>query len=79
MSAYVETDHDRWAEMQARQCDKTADALEISVRGWLAKGESSYVLGSALVCAVKAETWREAAANLRRPAEIGRERAEMRG
>lgn len=77
MAGYVETDRDRWAEVEARQCIKVAEALESNVAGWLAGGNHAESFHRAEICMIKATTWREMADSLRRPAAIGRERAEL--
>jgi len=55
-----------WAEMEARQCEKNAAELDKGVAGWMIhpNGDALY---RASICAIKAETWREIARNLRQP------------
>lgn len=67
-------ERERWAEQQARQFDKTADALGKSADEWKAKDAHPSNMHMSLVCALKAETWREAARSLRQPYGVRIER-----
>jgi hypothetical protein len=75
MAEYVETDRDRWAELEAQACIRTAEAFEQNGRFWKDKPLHSTSAEMIMRCAIKAETWREIAARLRQPAAIGREMA----
>lgn len=68
------TPHDEWAEQEARQFDKIAEAIESNIEGWQKRGNHPDSLHSATVCAIKAETWKEAARLLRQPYAIAQER-----
>ena len=67
-------ERERWAESEARQFDKIADAIGESADDWRAKDAHPSNMHMALVCSLKAEVWRDAARSLRQPYQIRIER-----
>jgi len=63
-----------WAEVEALQFDKIAEAIAQSADDWKAKDAHPDNMHMAMVCALKAATWRDAARSLRQPYGIRIER-----
>lgn len=66
MSAEM-TEHERWAEGEARQFDKTAEAIRASGERWRTMSPSAETMNMAQVCFLKADAWSDAARSLRQP------------
>lgn len=61
------TESERWAESQAVQFGKNADALEECIAGWLKNPVHYTNTQKASEIAIRVEVWREAARALRQP------------
>ncbi len=61
------TEREEWAESEANQFDKNANAIEDCIEGWLKNPKFHPNLQKAAEIAIKVETWREAARSLRKP------------
>ncbi|EGF96792.1 Uncharacterised protein [Brevundimonas diminuta] len=61
------TERERWAEGEARQFDKTAEAIRASGERWRTMSPSAEAMNMAQVCFLKAEAWSDAAMSLRKP------------
>ena len=68
------TEREEWAELEARQFEKNADALEKCIAGWLKNPLYYSNTQKAAEIAIRVETWRTAAHELRKPYYIRIER-----
>ena len=68
------TEREQWAEIEARQFEKNADALEECIAGWLKNPLHYSNTQKASEIAIRVETWRAAARALRQPYYIRVER-----
>ena len=69
-----QTEREQWAESEARQFDKNAVAIRESGNAWLARDLYPDNAFMAATCALKAQTWEDAARSLRQPYQIRIER-----
>lgn len=70
-------EREQWAETQACQFDKIADAIRKSAEQWRTMSPSAETMNMAQVCILKADTWAEAARSLRQPYQVRIERQEL--
>ena len=70
-------EREQWAEMEARQFDKIADAIRRNAEQWRTMSPSAETMNMAQVCILKADTWAEAARSLRQPYAVRIERQEQ--
>ena len=71
-------EREQWAETEARQFDKIADAIRKSAEQWRTMSPSAETMNMAQVCILKADTWAEAARSLRQSYQARIERQEPR-
>ncbi len=69
-------EREQWAETEARQFDKIADAIRKSAEQWRTMSPSAETMNMAQVCILKADTWEEAARSLRQSYQVRIERQE---
>lgn len=72
------TDRERWAEIEASQCEKVAAGMDGWVAGWLARPPHPENYRMAYEIALRAQVWRDVASSLRQPHYIRLELVEQR-